>query len=180
MFARSEAFWAAQASFWGAVSKKGVAKGEGFSPPVVAKAVRKAELWTERGAKYLRGEPRLAAQHGPVRVEVDAQLYRDVLATAERLAPAVVRVWDEHLSGLAFKAFRGWPMATGLSRALIRLEYLAAGDEYVGRVRSDAPYTYFIAGQPHRALIAKPGKALVLQMGRDVLAAGHLDAGGPT
>lgn len=174
-FERSEAFWAAQSAFWGAVTKNGRAKATGYNPPV-SRAERKAELWTERGAKYLRGEPRLAAKAGPVEVEVDPQLYRDVLAAAERMAPAVVRAWDRHLSRLAFDAWRKWPVATGLSRALIRLEYLAAGEQYVGRVVSAAPYTYFIDGHPHRKLIAVPGKGLAPALGREVLGAAKLDA----
>lgn len=172
-FPRSEAFWSAQSAFWGAVTSKGRAKADGFG---VSKAERKAQLWSERGARYLRGEPRLAAKAGPVTVEVDPQLYRDVMAAAERMAPSVVRIWDEHLSALAFRAWRDWPVSTGLSKALIRLEYIAAGESYVGRITSGAPYTYFIEGRPHRRLIANPGKGQIPSMGRAVLAAARLDA----
>lgn len=174
-FPRSEAFWSAQSAFWGAVKRQGLAKAAGYSPPV-SRAERKAQLWSERGAKYLRAEPRLAATSGQVTVEVDPQLYRDVLATAERLAPAVVAAWDRHLSALAFDAWRKWPVSTGLSKALLQLQYIAAGEQYVGRIVSAAPYTYFIEGHPHRRLLAAPGRRLTLALGRDVLRAGHLDA----
>lgn len=175
-FPRSEAFWSAQSAFWGTVTKNGRAKAAGYTPPV-ARAERKAELWSERGAQYLRGQKHLAAKAGAFSVEVDPQLYRDVMAAVERLAPAVVAAWDLHLSRLAFSAWRQWPVSTGLSRALIRLEYVADGEQYVGRVTSAAPYTYFIEGHPHRKLLALPGKQMIPKMGRDVLQAGHLDAG---
>jgi len=180
-YPQSSAFWTASTAFWGAITANGRAKAKGYNPPL-SKAERKADLWTRRGEHYLRGQAGLFQRLGgsaKVQVLVDPELTQDVLRTLDRMAPAVAAVWDRHLGALALNAFRNWPVATGLSRALIQLDYIADGDQFVGRVKSAAPYTYFIAGSPHWKLIRTPGRALGIVLGREVLAAGHLDAGGP-
>jgi hypothetical protein len=77
------------------------------------------------------------------------------------LAPELARALDEELSKLAFKAWREWPVSSGLSKGMITLEFEVAGELFVATVASRAGYTLYIEGQPHRRLIDAPSRELV-------------------
>lgn len=144
----STRFWAAQASATAAartsVARKGGSRfGSSFA--------RKEDLWRSKGDHYLRGYKGLAGRFSGVRV--DPALQSLIMEEMGRVAPALQAAFDEHLGRLAFTAWRDWPVLTGLSKSLLALEYSSSGSgRFSGSLRSRAPYTVFIKGQPHRKI----------------------------
>ena len=124
-----------------------------------------------------RGKPRAqirALAHGDIHVvsvRVPPELYEAVLEMMQAVAPALQAAYDKHLAALAFLAWKAWPVASGLSKSLLALEYEVSegGDTFTGRIRSRAPYTVFIAGQPHRVLIENKAAAVADKIGTDAL-----------
>lgn len=160
----STRFWAAQSSAAAAartaIARKGGARfGSSFA--------RKEELWSSKGSHYLRGHKGLAGRFAGIRVDPALQaIIADELA---RVAPALQGAFDEHLGKLAFKAWREWPVATGLSKSLLALEYSSSGTgRFTGSLSSRAPYTVFIKGQPHR-LIDRVGLDVASRIADDAL-----------
>jgi hypothetical protein len=103
-------------------------------------------------------------------ITVDPRLGDIVTQMMNAITPHMMRVYDTRLGALAFKAAKGWPVTTGLSRALLSFEYtVLPGPIFVGTIRSGAPYTRFIADQPFRELIDQPGRGVALRMAEEVL-----------
>lgn len=163
----SSRFWAAQESLISsarsATRKGGARFGSSFA--------RKEERWVAGGKRYLRGYGGLSARFQMIRV--DPKLQALVMEELGRIAPALQGAFDEHLGRLAFAAWRRWPVATGLSKSLLALEYnhTADGTRFEGSIRSRAPYTVFIKGQPHRQLIDRVSLEVADRIGRDAAAA---------
>lgn len=165
---RSESFWAASQA-WTAQRRRQVdavvAAGQGRSDQIVRKAAR----WQAATSRYLRHYGNLGEHYNGI--TVDPKLHGMVLDLMAGIAPRLQAAFDEHLGKLAFDAWRAWPVASGFSKSLIGLEYEVSegGDAFTGRVRSAAPYTVFIAGQPHRALIDRPGAEAADRIATDAL-----------
>lgn len=170
----SERFWSASSS-WYTARKDAQAKASapGGKPPAMS---HKEELWKNRGASYLRGRGDLAKwfkadNHTAFMVRVDPKLARDILAFVDSINPAIVQVFDEHLGKLAFDAWREWPVASGLSKSLIGLEYAIDGDDrFVGQIVNTAPYVFFIKGGPHRKLLDVPAGPTAIRMATQIQA----------
>lgn len=163
-FANATKFWSAtDAWYQGRLAAQKKARGMGLerSTELAAKEAR----WRSNAKKYMKPYRSLPDQL----IRMDVQLQQDMLAMMEAAAPKLVAAYDRHLPGLAFKAWRNWPVASGLSRSLVGLEYTVQGEYFVGTVRSAAPYTVFIKGQPHRALIDDPGKAVAERIGLEAV-----------
>lgn len=154
-FANANKFWtASEAWYQSRVAAQTKARGMGLqrSTELAAKEAR----WRTNAKKYMKHYRTLPDQL----IRVDVELQRDLLQMMEAAAPKLVAAFDRHLPALAFKAWRNWPVSSGLSRSLVGLEYSLQGEYFVGSVRSAAPYTVFIKDQPHRTLIDEPGKAI--------------------
>lgn len=166
MMGVSKAFWNASSAWFRAhKAAQAKARAEGRSPDT---AGAKEARWVQRGAKYLRARPSLPSQL----IRVDPALSQGVLDLMEAMAPQLVGAYDRELGGLAFRAWRQWPVATGLSRSLVSLEYEVQGDgTFVGHLRSRAPYTVFIKGQPHRQLIDRPSREVATRIAEQALQA---------
>lgn len=117
----------------------------------------KREQWLVRAGRYLRTRPDIARRYNGWDISVDPDLQEAVQELMEAVAPKLSAAYDKHLAGLAFDAFKKWPVYTGLSKSLLRLDYEQLSDgRFVGRLSSNAPYTFFIDSQPHRKLIDTP------------------------
>ncbi len=139
-------FWGAQSTWWS--SRKDAQKKA--SKLRTGDPVGKRFLGAMAdGAQWLTG----GGQTGLVRV--DPRLQRDVLEILRKVAPKLIEAYEEHIGGLAQETFDSWPVKTGLSKALLSLEFVLAGDTARGRLVSRAPYTPYIKGQPYRTFEAK-------------------------
>ncbi len=58
--------------------------------------------------------------------------------------------YDQNLGELALQSFDRWPVASGLSKAMLELSYTSAGGKFVGRINSRAPYTRYIKSRPQK------------------------------
>jgi hypothetical protein len=166
---KSRAFWSAS-SGWTAERRSSVRKISGRAIQGEAdEIVRKEARWQVSAKRYLRAYGTLGAHFDGIRV--DPRLQDIVIELMEGVAPRLQAAFDEHLAGLAFAAWREWPVASGLSKSMISLEYevTEGGDTFSGRLRSRAPYTVFIAGQPHRVLIDRPSAAVADRIATDAL-----------
>jgi len=164
-FAISRRFWSASEAWTKAQRAMTVkVRGEEFRLHTLD---RKESRWQISGERYLRGHRAPKNQL----IRVDPKLQEVLLRPIERIAPALSDAFDKHLGRLAFAAWRRWPVYSGLSKSLIALEYTteAGGDRFVGSVRSRAPYTFYIDGQPHRALIDKPARLTVDKIAADAI-----------
>lgn len=163
-FANANKFWtASEAWYRSRLSAQAKARGMGLqrSTELAAQEAR----WRTNAKKYMKHYRTLPQQL----IRVDVQLQRDLLQMMEAAAPKLVAAFDRHLPALAFSAWRNWPVASGLSKSLVSLEYSVQGEYFVGSVRSAAPYTVFIKGQPHRELIDRPGKQVAERIAMDAL-----------
>jgi len=177
-FPKTRAFWQARNTMWGknldVSDKRHASPGSGTW---YSRVRRKEHLWNTRADKYLSNEQRILSSWRTT-VKYDIRLQEDILATVNRINQGVGDIMDDKLATLAFNAWREWPWDTGFSRSLIEINYEIRGDDFVGQVSSMAPYTYFIKGHPHKALISKPGKDVGLAIGRAIMALGRV--GGST
>ena len=166
---QSEAFWSASAGL-AAYYRSRVTQFPGRQVQGRSdEFVRKAERWRVRSARYLKLYGNLSKHFD--HVTVDPRLSRIVVDLMEGVAPRLQAAFDAHLGKLALNALREWPVMTGLSQSLLSLEYEVSdgGDTFTGRVRSRAGYTVFIAGQPHRHLIDRPGGEAADRIASDAL-----------
>jgi hypothetical protein len=155
-------------SFWGAVASwydsKPRARAKGERLGVMPAAPGAGVAWQPNGERFFRKGGRTSSL-----IQADRKLHDILVEMVNAAAPAVVTSYDEQFGGLAIKAFREWPWASGLSRAMLSLEYTVEGDRFVGRFVSGAPYTMFIRGAPHRTLIDRPAAPMVMRLGDKVL-----------
>lgn len=148
----SAAFWSASTSWY--ASRK-AAQDKSTRAGAAPSLSRKEAQWRSNGRRYLRGRADLASRAALVRV--DPRLTARILEFLDAMAPAVVSAMDAEVGRLAFEAWRDWPVASGLSKSLIGLEYFLDGDQFIGQVVNTAPYVFFIKGQPHRKLLERRG-----------------------
>ena len=162
-YPNSTKFWNASEAWWRsrlAAQQKNAAEGNVRAD---VDAARKEAKWKKLDiSKYFRSG-RKPNQLSMIRV--DPGLQTQLLDAVGAVQPEVVRAFDEVLPGLVTEAWKKWPVATGLSRSLLSLEYSAQGDRFIGTIASRAPYTYFIKGHPHRALLDQPGENAAKQIG---------------
>lgn len=178
LYTRSKQFWAAQDAFWARMierqekseirRREGLGLGDDDKIPGLMKAsldrgrlayarsrfnaAKKAGVWNPRADHLFRSRRASLVRTG-WGVRVDQKLQGELLKLAESVAPRLTRAMDKHLSRLAFDVWREWPVDTGLSRALLDLEYtLAPGGRFRAVFASRAPYTMFIVHQPHRMM----------------------------
>ncbi len=149
---RAEEFWSSQSAWWSGHKE---AQDKARFARVESPVGRRFLGALADGSQFLTGG---APQTGLIRV--DPRLQRDLLVLIQRAAPALVAAFDEHLGGLAQAAFSQWPVRSGLSKALVSLEFTMADSTMRGRLVSRAPYTPYIKGQPHRTLIDQKGAAV--------------------
>lgn len=165
LFATSDAFRSARDSWW---SGRLNAKATKFSDPtkIAAKARRKEERWTISGRRYLSAYKGLDGKL----IRYPADLLRLTEDLIEDVAPKMAAAFDTELGKLAFDAWRGWPVSTGLSRSLIDVEYERTDDtHFEGRVISRAPYTVFInRGKTYRELLQGPGREAASRILKDL------------
>lgn len=133
----SNAFWAAQVNWLGSAEANATA-----GPPSGSLGAKRAR-WELRGEKYMRNT---GIKNANQLVRPDPALQRAVVDLIEAVAPAVVRAYDKHLGPLAAEALERWPVASGLSKSLLSLEYTTGSDglTFKGRIVSRAPYSIFI------------------------------------
>jgi len=104
-------------------------------------AVRKRATWSARGNRYLRASGGLRRDD---LVQPDPDLNRKLALLTEQAFPVVSRAFNDHLGPVAVAAFESWPVASGLSKSLLDLEYKIDGDALVGVLVDRAPYAYYI------------------------------------
>lgn len=163
----SEAYWSAARS-WAAANatrtarRRSSATGVDVSRQLATRvarwesATRVVTAGSASDAPGIHVSPRLSAICG------------EMLAA---VAPALASAFDAHLGRLAFSAWRDWPVASGLSKTLLSLEYQQIGPNYfIGQIVSQAPYTRFIKGQPFRTLIDSKGAGVAMAIVRDAVA----------
>jgi len=121
-------------------------------------AIQKRARWSQRGAYYMRGVGSPPRGSG---IQLDPAITKTVLGFLKREAPAVAAAFETHLVPVALNAQRYWPVKTGLSRALLTLEFSAAGgSKFVAVIRNTAPYAFYINKfSTVRDLIFRPGEA---------------------
>ena len=127
------------------------------------------ESWSSR---TIAGNFARFGREGVGAITVDRRLSGEVLRMLRGAAPTLGRAMDKHMSSLAFKAWREWPVASGVSKAALGLEFMieAGGRRYRSRITERAPYVFFIKGAPHRRLIDDPAKTIVPRMMREGMA----------
>ena len=126
-------------------------------------AIQKRARWEKRGAHYLRGSGFKAAST----ITVDPASQRAILSMLGEAAPSIAAAYERHLVPLAERARRRWPVKTGLSQALVSLEFTVApdGKTFVGELRNRAPYAYYInKTRTVRDLIFEPGASVARSM----------------
>lgn len=151
------------------------AKLGGFTTTRGGALERKRALWKMRGDKYLR-------QYGGMRkdalVQVDPAIQETILRMIEVAAPALAAGYNRHLIPVAEAAFDRWPVASGLSKSLLGLDFavLPDGATFRGRVRDTAPYAWLIRwshrtayGSVVRALVFDPGAKAADRIAADAL-----------
>jgi len=105
-------------------------------------AVRKEAVWRQRGSRYLRGTKQPFRPSDLVRPDPD--LNTKVLALITRAYPLIANSFNRHLGRLAVSMFDQWPVSTGLSKALLDLDYDVTDTTLGGSVVCRAPYAYYI------------------------------------
>jgi len=117
-------------------------------------AVRKRAMWAARGNRYLSASGGLRRSD---LVQPDPDLNRKLTALTEQAFPVVSRAFNDHFGPMAVEAFDLWPVASGLSKSLLDLEYEIEGDALVGSLVNRAPYAYYIReGQKGRERSRRP------------------------
>lgn len=162
VFTNARQFWMAQQGW---ARSKGPdlllkAKSLGLTLPANPEA-EKLMIRTRSGVA-----PKPRAAPGQL-ITVDPRINDWVFRMMEAVAPKLATAMEKHLVKLAFDAAREWPTETGLSRALLRLEFKANAPFFVASFISGAPYTRFISGQPFRNLIDAPGRAVAVAIGNE-------------
>lgn len=170
----STAFWSTSAT-WYQSRLEAQAKNKALGGTFKGMAHKQAQ-WARSGARYLRGRLDLVERFkvdggaGAFMVRVDPRLSRDILDFINQINPAIVAAMDRHIGQLAQDAFIAWPTHTGLSKALLGLEYHADGETFTGQVVNTAPYVFMIKGSPHRKLLEGPAPTVAVRIGTDVMA----------
>jgi hypothetical protein len=159
MWEESNAFWQAR-NAWTASRKEAQAKSGKVHANLDLS--RKADQWAARGAHYLRGRPDIGEWMR--RQDAGVEKFAERLATL--MPAALAKAYDQQIAPVAFNAWRKWPVASGLSKSLIDVQYGQRGDDFSGRIVSGAPYTFFISGQPYRELIGQFKAHLVIAIGQ--------------
>lgn len=119
-------------------------------------AIQKQARWQNRGAHYLRG----TAFRSDAKITVDPASQRKILGLLGDVAPSIAAAFQKNLVPLAERAQREWPVKTGLSQALVSLEFTVApdGKSFIGELRNRAPYAFYInKARTVKALIFEPG-----------------------
>jgi hypothetical protein len=158
----SDAFWSMSSAWWSSrADAQAKARGMRLGP---ASSGRLVEL--SDGSHWVTGgDP----DHGAARM--DPRLREDILVLVQRVPTVTVEAYDDRLGELAVNAFAAWPVRSGLSRAMLSLEYRAEDDggSLRGRLSSRAPYTADIKGQPHQVLIEGPAPDVVRAIGEQIV-----------
>ena len=137
------------------------------------KAVRKAVRWRMEGARYMRDYARLGTGAW---VTVDPALTGQILREIEAIAPEVAAVFERRVIPIAEAAQAAWPVDTGFSASLLRVDVTPTGTELRVSVVDDAPYAAFIRdrkGAPPTwlVLLVRPAQAVQSAMVAEILAA---------
>ena len=111
--------------------------------------VRKTAQWAMRGDFYLRGRTVPRDQS----IQPPRDLNRRAAQWIEQVAPAHASALNRHLSPVAVAAFRDWPIDTGMSKSLLSLDYVVAGDGsgYRAQITNRAPYANYIRSPGRKA-----------------------------
>ena len=158
----SDSFWSAQSAWW---SARPAAQRKAERLKISDKPGMRTFAYLNDGSQWMQ---KPGEQRGLVRI--DPKLRKDMFQLISDLAPMLVESYDRNLGGLAFKAWREWPVATGLSKSMIELRYDTEDDatKIRGRVVSRAPYTGYIHGNPFRTLIDSQGLTVATAIAREV------------
>ena len=129
-------------------------------------ASKKLAKWQANGAKYMR-------KYGGLRpgqlVQIDPKLNAKVKTLMGAMCPAVAASIDKNLSPVHQRAETNWPVASGLSKSLLALEYTVQGDTFKASLKNRAPYAYFIRHKTTvKGLIFEPGHAAAKKIGADI------------
>lgn len=170
MWEQSTDFWTARDSWRDIVVARQAAaprrKGGRFPIPRLTEQHR---MWMLKGERYLKDYPGLFKAAG-VQVAVDPALREAILRKIDSLAPAMAEAFDSALAPMMFKAWREWPVRSGLSKSLLNLEYYQVGDaSFAARVGCAAPYTVFIKNSPAIRLIQLPASTAAAAIGAQVV-----------
>lgn len=134
------------------------------------KAVRKKADWKIRAQNYIKQGMR--GINTEDMVTVDPALQRKVIGWIEQVAPTVAAAYNKHLTPVAERAFKYWPVASGLSKSLLALEFAIEGDGsvFVGRIVNRAPYAWFIKSPKSvvQELVFKPGREAARRITVDI------------
>lgn len=148
LYPQSEAYWRASKA-WYEQRRAAQSKSKGLRVQVDIRA--QEARWTTKGAHYLRNRPGLMRDRW---MERDGrELSAEVLRLIAEIVPEVVQGMDQVLGPAALDVWKKWPVSSGLSKSLLRLSYRAEGEALVGELASMAPYTTFIRGTPHLAIL---------------------------
>ena len=131
-------------------------------------AIQKQALWKNRGAHYLRG----TNFRSDATITVDPASQRQILSLIGDVAPSIAAAFVKNLVPLAERAQREWPVKTGLSQALVSLEFTVTpdGKSFIGEVRNRAPYAFFInRARTVKSLIFEPGERVARVMATELL-----------
>lgn len=118
-------------------------------------------------------------------ITVDQRITEVLAGILRRAAPAIADAFDRHLVPVAERAFRNWPVDTGLSKSLLAYRYEPQSDGGIAAVYAcDAHHARFIRfskrrrkGEPNPApgrvvwteLVGKPVKRVALdKLRRDI------------
>lgn len=104
-------------------------------------------------------------------IQFDPTLQDRVMSMIASAAPAVAEAFNRHYGRIAIDALKAWPVDTGLSKALVFLEYTQndAG-QFVASLGCRAPYAYYIQspGSIALELIFRPGQAVADQVAAEI------------
>jgi len=117
--------------------------------------VNQARKWSLNAERYLSTRKGLY-QAAMASVEVPAELQLVFMRLIGNLSEELTKAYDAELGSVAFRAWREWPVLTGLSKSSITLQYTQEGDTFIGAIGNSAPYVYFIANNPRSNLIRLP------------------------
>jgi len=106
-----------------------------------AKQVRKRAQWTERGSYYLRTRGGMAKD---ALIVVDTDVQRMAFNFIAQSKPAVAAAINDHFVPVAERAFREWPVKTGLSKSLLALTFSVNADSFSANLVNRAPYAWYI------------------------------------
>ena len=118
------------------------------------KAVRKRASWEARLAK-----PRVKGRSIPkdALVQYDPRLQMKFAKSIAEACPLIGKPFNDTLGKVAIRAFREWPVDSGLSKSLLALDYKYEDDEMRGIVKCTAPYAYMIRETKEKAKTATAG-----------------------